>query len=185
METFLSPQILHRKDLREPFFENKFSLYLDFIRSFIISSKFEPNNNDPIVMSAKHLQVAILYLLIDLILLTVEFNDIFKFSGYKPENINGNTKTCYDSPLNCTQSCMLDELCTAIATRNETARCDLFLLVYYGRVILKIFLTIQRGPKVRDSLSIARMILQGRKSILVPKLSRGLRNRGLSRLPKT
>ena len=88
-------------------------------------------------MSAKHLQVTILYLLIDLILLTVEFNDIFKFSGYKPENINGNTKTCYDSPLNCTQSCMLDELCTAIATRNETARCDLFLLVYYGRVILK------------------------------------------------
>ena len=69
--------------------------------------------------------------------LTLEFQDAVKFSGYAPENINGNTKTCFEYPPNCIQSCVSNDLCTAVATHRETTRCDSFLLVFYGRVILK------------------------------------------------
>ena len=81
--------------------------------------------------------VIFLFLLIDFIILTREFTDIIEYSGYSPENLNNDTKTCFESPANCTQTCSLNDLCIAIAARNETARCDLFLLLYYGRVILK------------------------------------------------
>ena len=88
-------------------------------------------------MTAAGSSLTLILLFSELITITIQFNDIIKFSGYAPETINGNTKTCFESPLNCTESCMKNELCTAIASRNETARCDLFLLVYYARVILK------------------------------------------------
>ena len=67
----------------------------------------------------------------------LEVKDAVKFSGYAPENINGNTKPCFDYPTNCIQSCILNDLCIALASHHETALCDSFLLVFYGRVILK------------------------------------------------
>ena len=67
--------------------------------------------------------------------LALEVKNGVKFSGYAPENINGNTKTCFEYPSNCIQSCILNNICTAIASHHETGHCDLFLLVFYGRVI--------------------------------------------------
>ena len=69
--------------------------------------------------------------------LAVAVKDVVKFSGYSPENINGNSKPCFEYPSNCIQSCMLNALCTAFASHHEAARCDSFLLVFYRRVILK------------------------------------------------
>ena len=67
----------------------------------------------------------------------LEVKDAVKFIGYAPESTNGNTKSCLDYPPNCIQSCVLNDVCTAIATHHETTRCDSIVLVFYGRVILK------------------------------------------------
>ena len=77
----------------------------------------------------------ILYFLLE-ITAGLEIKEAVKFSGYEPENINGNTKTCSEYPPNCIRSCLLNDLCTGIATHHETGRCDSFHLVFYGRVIL-------------------------------------------------
>ena len=68
--------------------------------------------------------------------LAIDVKDAVKFSGYEPANINGNSKTCYEYPPNCIQSCILNDLCTAIETHHQAARCDSIRLVFYGRVIL-------------------------------------------------
>ena len=88
-------------------------------------------------MNLRYSIETLFYLLFE-ITLALELKNGVKFTGYAPENINnGNTKTCYEYPSNCIQSCILNDVCTAIAAHHETERCDLFLLVFYGRVILK------------------------------------------------
>ena len=89
-----------------------------------------------LVMNLQYSMETLFYLLTELTL-ALEVKNGVKFSGYAPENINGNTITCFEYPSNCIQSCILNDLCTAIATHHETGRCDLFILVFYGRVILK------------------------------------------------
>ena len=87
-------------------------------------------------MNLRYSIATLFYIVIEMTL-ALQVKEAVKFIGYAPENINGNTKSCFEYPQICIKTCMLNDLCTAIATHHETGRCDAILLVFYGRVILK------------------------------------------------